>query len=220
MVEIDAYLRRITGLLQRTFGERLLYVGLQGSYLRGEAREDSDVDIMTVLDELTVEDLDRYREVVATAGYREKSCGFLCGRRDLLHWNACEICHLLHTTRDYYGELAPLVPSYTLEDVRTFVKLSVGNLYHALCHTYVHAGREAAEEALPDLYKQVFFILQNLYFLRSRTFVLRKNELLPVLDGLDRRALELAVMPSGIREDFAAAFSLLFTWCRQTLHVL
>ncbi|MBQ9141799.1 MAG: nucleotidyltransferase domain-containing protein [Lachnospiraceae bacterium] len=28
------------------FGDRLLYVGLQGSYLRGEATESSDIDIM------------------------------------------------------------------------------------------------------------------------------------------------------------------------------
>lgn len=217
MIDVDAYLCKVTGLLQHTFGTRLIYVGLQGSYLRGEAHENSDIDVMVVLDGLTVEDMDRYREIIMSAGHKEKSCGFLCAREDLLHWNPCEICHLLHTTRDFYGQLQPLVPVYTDEDVRTFVKLSVGNLYHALCHTYVHAGGAAAARALPGLYKQVFFILQNRYFLQTGRFVVRKAELLPALEGLDQQVMARTIDLQSLGQ---GALQLLFAWCQETLQTL
>ncbi len=114
MLQPDEYISGMISLMKERFGKRLLYVGLQGSYLRGEADRESDIDIMTVLDFLSVEDLNVYRQVVEENGHAEKACGFLCGKDELAHWNPCEICHLLHTTKDYYGKLSSLVPSYTI----------------------------------------------------------------------------------------------------------
>lgn len=34
-----------------------MYIGLQGSYLRNEETKNSDIDIMAVIDNLSVEDL-------------------------------------------------------------------------------------------------------------------------------------------------------------------
>jgi len=53
MVDLQAYLQALITALRRAYGERLVYVGLQGSYLRGEAGEDSDVDVMTVIEALS-----------------------------------------------------------------------------------------------------------------------------------------------------------------------
>ena len=36
-----------------TFGNRTYFVGLQGSYGRGEATETSDIDVVVILDELS-----------------------------------------------------------------------------------------------------------------------------------------------------------------------
>ena len=36
--------------LDRAFGERVWFVGLQGSYGRGEATETSDIDVVVILD--------------------------------------------------------------------------------------------------------------------------------------------------------------------------
>ena len=97
MVNIESYLSRLTQLLQDHFGSRLLYVGLQGSYLRGEANENSDIDIMVILEELTLEDMDAYRQLVHSLEEPDKSCGFICGRADLANWNPLEIRNLLVT---------------------------------------------------------------------------------------------------------------------------
>ena len=50
MVDIKSWMGELLGKLQAVFGERLLYLGQQGSYLRGEATEQSDIDVMIVLD--------------------------------------------------------------------------------------------------------------------------------------------------------------------------
>ena len=218
MVNIDAYLSQLTSLLQAHFGNRLVYVGLQGSYLRGEATEQSDIDIMVVIDGLSVSDLDAYRQIIQSLPHSDRSCGFICSKADLANWNPLEICNLLHGTKDHFGRLRDLVPAYTDEDIRNFAKISLNNLYHEICHRYIHAGPERSAEALPGTYKGVFFILQNLYYLRHGEFITAKAELLPLLDGNDRAVLQRALeLGSGITHDFADSFQLLFTWCQESL---
>ena len=56
--------------------------------------------------------------------------------------------------------------------------LSVNNLYHEICHRYIHADREKSVAKLPGTYKGVFFVLQNLYYLTHGKFVVTKEELL------------------------------------------
>ena len=218
MLHPDTYLAALTTLLRSAYRDRLCYVGLQGSYLRGEATEGSDIDVMVVIRNMTAADLDAYRKAIEALPDADKSCGFICGLEELHHWNPLEICQLLHTTRDHLGTLANLVPRYTDADVRAYVQLILGNLYHELCHRYVHAPTEQNISALPLTCKAVFFILQNLHYLRSRRFIGTKKELLPALTGRDRQVLELSLaLGRGGAFDFGAAFSLLLDWCRETL---
>ena len=134
LVDIEDYTKRLTEELKMKFGKRLLYVGLQGSYLRGEATTESDIDIMLVLDEIHSKDLNVYRQILKELGEYNRACGFVCGRNELLNWFPEEICHVLHTTSDIYGKLSDIVPNYSKKDVANYIKMSVGNLYHMLCH--------------------------------------------------------------------------------------
>ena len=218
MFKVDVYLNSLIDLLKAYFKERLLYVGLQGSYLRGEATENSDIDIMVVISDMSVADLAKYREAISSLEDYDKSCGFICGIVELGNGNPREICHRLHTTKAYYGTLAKLVPEYTETDVRNFVKMSLGNLYHEICHRYIHASKEKNVSKLPFTYRSVFFILQNLYYLNSGKFVGTKKELRGVLSGKDRLVLETAISLSNATEfDFDEVFALLFTWCKETI---
>ncbi len=218
MFQINSYIEKLLMLLKEEFGERLVYLGLQGSYLRNEQNENSDIDIMAVIDEIKVGDLERYRDILIYVGYYEKSCGFICGKKELAHWNPLEICDLLYATKDIYGTLSEYVPRYTAVDIKNFVKLSVGNLYHELGHRFIHADREKSRSHLPGTYKQVFFILQNLTCLRTGVFYGTKSELLCVLEGQDKDVLEAAMnLQSGQEFDFEWAFELLFSWCGNTL---
>lgn len=218
MFKIDEYIPSLIERLKDAYQRRLLYVGLQGSYLRGEATEHSDIDIMVVIKDMSVSDLAKYRKAISSLEDYDKSCGFIYGIEELQNWNPLEICHLLHTTKDYYGTLAKLVPEYTVTDVRNFVKMSLGNLYHEICHRYIHAPKEKNVSKLPFTYRSVFFILQNLNYLNSGKFVDTKKELQEALSGKDRLVLNTAIsLSEGTEFDFDEAFTLLFSWCKETI---
>ena len=57
MINITAWMKAFLQTLNETFANRVWFVGLQGSYGRGEATETSDVDIVVILDELSATDI-------------------------------------------------------------------------------------------------------------------------------------------------------------------
>ena len=218
MIDIETYLSQLIELLKQDFHARLQYVGLQGSYLRKEATDSSDIDIMVVIDDLCVHDLDRYRSIINSMAYSDKSCGFICATADLANWNPLEICHLVNSTKDCFGVLRELVPAYTESDIRNFVKLSLNNLYHEICHRYIHGGIEKSSAHLPATYKGVFFILQNLYFLQYGKYIATKSELMQLLNGKDLAVLKRSIdLNNGMCHPSSDSFELLFTWCQETL---
>jgi len=218
MFDPQAYISALIPRMKEAFGERLAYVGLQGSYFRGEAHEDSDIDIMVVVEDLSVADMDAYRQIINTLESPEKSCGFICSTADLYAWNPLEIFHVLNSTLDCYGNLSNLIPEYTRQDIVNFVRFSLNNLYHELCHRYIHASREKNVMNLPFTMKGTFFILQNLHYLKSGRFIRTKSELLKELTGKDREILEMSMDLTGCETyDFDACFEFLFTWCQETL---
>lgn len=222
MFRIDEYMDSLISVLKESFEKRLLYIGLQGSYLRHEEKQNSDIDIMAVVDGLSVTDLGIYREALISVGNYNKSCGFICGKTELENWNPLEICHLLNTTKDYYGQLKKLVPAYSLDDERNYVKLSLNSLFHEICHRYIHADRQYNISKLPEMYKSVFYILQNLYYLDSGNFVLTKHDLLECVQGEDKSVLEWSVslQEKNYDYDFDAAFSVLFHWCQSRMNTV
>lgn len=221
MIVIETVLLQLTERLRQALGDKLIYVGLQGSYLRGEATPASDIDIMTIIDGLNASDLATYRSIIRSMDHADKFCGFICSRTDMLHWNPLEICHLLHCTQDYFGTLRNLVPPYTEADIRSFVKMSLNNLHHEISHRFIYADAETNNACLPGTYKGVFFILQNLYYLRHGEYHATKSAMLQAAKGKDRTVLERAMeLAKGEPCNFDESFQLLFDWCHETLMTL
>ena len=211
-------MQQLVVFLTNSFGDRLAFVGLQGSYMRGEATEESDIDPMVVIDCLCIDDLNVYKQIISKMEQPEKSCGFMCGRQDLLRWNPLEICHLLHTTKSYFGCLSELVPQSTDADVRNFVKLSVNNLYHEITHRYIHASFEVNSSRITGSYKSVFFILQNVHYLDTGRFITSKAELLNELNGKDAEIMATAIaLQAGDSYEFSQLFAQLYNWCNHIL---
>ena len=213
MFELSEYLDRLIAECMAAFGDRLAYVGLQGSYLRGEANEDSDIDVMVLIDRFCVADMDAYRDILRKIGSYEKSCGFICGRDEMARWNPLELTQLLHTTRDLYGTLADYVPAFSRADEINYTKLSLGNLYHEICHRYIHADREKNRAKLPGTCKGFFFVIQNLRYLETGRFTLQRKALVEQAPEEDRRVL--ALLDPDSECGFDEAFSLLFAWCQR-----
>ncbi len=117
MVDIEVWMGELAEKLTGRFGDRLLFLGLQGSYGRGEAGEDSDIDVVTVLNRVELADLDEYRAAVRGMPEGEKACGFLCGAAELKSWPKYDLCQLARDVRAYRGELGPLLPPLGREDL-------------------------------------------------------------------------------------------------------
>ena len=212
MTDLGDYLQNLIGECRNAFSDRLLYAGLQGSYMREEATEKSDIDVMIILEDFSVEDMDLYRELLKRIGNDEKSCGFICGREEMMRWNPLEVCQLRNTTRDLFGTLKDFLPFATREDEINYVKVSLGNLYHELCHRYIHSNRERNIMAFRGTCKNAFFLIQNLLFLERGSFVVRKGELKKQVSEEDRVILELSELPDDY--DYDTAFRLMFCWCQ------
>ena len=101
-VWMQGYLRAV----QEAFGERVRFVGLQGSRARGEARPGSDIDVVLLLDELSWQDVLTYRRAIEELPLRELVCGFVSGVEELAAWDAGELVFFYHDTVPVFGSLA------------------------------------------------------------------------------------------------------------------
>ena len=77
MIDIATWMQNFLQTLNETFRDRVWFVGLQGSYGRGEATETSDIDVVAILDELSAADIQTYHAMLDTLPHRELICGFL-----------------------------------------------------------------------------------------------------------------------------------------------
>lgn len=210
MVDIEVWMGELAEKLTGRFGDRLLFLGLQGSYGRGEAGEDSDIDVVTVLDRVELEDLDEYRAAVRGMPEGEKACGFLCGAAELKSWPKYDLCQLARDVRAYRGELGPLLPPLGREDLAQAAAIGASGIYHAAVHTYLYAPKDNWPGFLKEAHKGAFFALRALYELRTGESVRAKRDLLPRLSGDEREILAYSLLHT--QEEPEAAFARLLRW--------
>lgn len=212
MVNIENWMKELTGKLTDQFGPRLLFLGLQGSYGRGEAGEDSDIDVVTVLDRVELSDLDTYRAIVRQMPEGEKSCGFLCGAAELRGWPKYDLCQLARDVRPFRGGWEQLLPDMGRNDLADAAAIGASGLYHAAVHTYLYAPQEEWPGFLKAAEKSAFFTLRALHELRTGENVRAKRELLPRLAGDERQILERGLTKDETGEPCETAFARLLRW--------
>ena len=157
--------------------------------------------------------MDSYREILKKIGYYDRSCGFICGRKEIAAWNPLEVSHLRHTTRDLYGSLNDYLPKASKTDEINFLKISLGDLYHELCHRYIHADREKNVLRFRGTSKRMFFLIQDLYYLEDGVFAVTKRDLKRLVSKEDLIMLNMAELPDGYDFDWALGYTI--DWCRK-----
>lgn len=209
MIEITAWAQTLAQNLRARFAQRLLFLGYQGSYARGEATPQSDIDIVAVLDVLTPADLDVYREEVRSMPSGELACGFICGQRQLMSWPRYDLLSVALDTKPVLGSLEPYLPQFTDADRREALSIGAANLYHAACHTYLYGDRAGA---LLGLLKAAFFCLRLRVLCRDGVYLATKAELSGALSGQDKELLGLMLNVPCEQDAVDRAFGLLMEW--------
>lgn len=214
---LTAWLTELTDKVKSAFGDRVKFIGLQGSYRRGEANEQSDIDVIVILDKLSVADLKVYKSAVTEMPYGEKACGFISGEKELFLWPKYDIFHLWHDTEPIYGDLMDLIPEIRREDVVEAVQIGAANLYHAAGHSYLYDKDRT--KSLLKLYKPTFFILQAAYFLKENDYIITKQELLQRLNGEDEEILTLCMDHEfgDTPQELENCYEKLIGWCARMM---
>lgn len=219
MIDTPQWMGELLARLKETFGDRLLYLGLQGSYRRGEATEESDIDVVALMDHVSLDDLDAYGDVVHSMPDGELACGFISGRDELLHWPRHELFPLARDTEDHHGRLADFLPPLMREDAVDAARIAVATLYHLLTHSYLYAAAGDRRGILAGAYKSAFFALQMVHSLESGEYCASKRELLGRVNEPERKiltaSLDFRVWLASHSE--RAAFELLRSWCVRVL---
>lgn len=214
-LDLDDWMKDYEAAVDAAFGDRVWFLGLQGSRARVEAAEDSDVDTVLVLDRLTPEDIDAYRTLLDGLPHRGLACGFLSGRDELLAWDAADLVQFVHDTTAIRGSLAELLPRLDGQAVARAVTSGAGNVYHGAVHTLVHSR---SPEMIAGLAKGAAFVVQARHLQRTGTHVRRQSDLVEVVDAADRDVLTLALAAKGGAEvDVDRDGRLLFAWAQEVL---
>ncbi len=192
---INEWLEILLAKLRSAYGERLLFVGHTGSWVRGEARPESDIDVNVILDQVHFEDILHYRELVAEMPDHEKACGFICSREEIQAWPKNDLFHFINGCKVLHGGFEGLVPTPSRQDLIGYIKTATSMLLHGARHSVIYS-QDLVQEVhnLEMAYKISFFILQVWVFLTENRYVLTKKEMLAALaDPSDQEVLRVCL---------------------------
>ncbi len=212
-IDIRAWANTFLQTLNKTFAQRVWFVGLQGSYGRGEATATSDIDIVVILDKLSAEDIISYNTMLDSLPNRELICGFLSGRDEILNWEPSDLFQFYNDTTPIQGSLDELLRRIDASAIDRAIKIGACNIYHGYVHNMLY---EKSEEILRGLYKAASFAVQAIVFKQSGRYIKHQNELL-VATASDEQAIlkTFADFKTGNAVEFATASNKLFAWAQR-----
>ena len=213
MIDINDWINRFLKILNDTFGERVWFVGLQGSYSRGEARDTSDIDVAVILDQLSAADIQKYNAMLDTLPNRELICGFVSGKNELLDWEPSDLFQFYHDTTPIKGSLEEVVAVVDETAVNRAIKIGACNIYHGCVHNMLH---EKSEDILKGLYKSASFVVQAIAFKQTGKYVKHQSELRDVVSTDERVIVDTFLyLKNGGIVDFNSMSEALFAWAKK-----
>ncbi|MBQ9951815.1 MAG: nucleotidyltransferase domain-containing protein [Clostridia bacterium] len=217
MIEISAWMDVFLQKLNETFGDRTWFVGLQGSYGRGEATETSDIDIVVILDELSAVDIQTYNNMLDTLSHRELICGFLSGKTEIIHWEPSDLFQFCHDTTPIKGSLEEVMAAIDESAVDRAIKIGACSIFHGCVHNMLY---EKSEDILRGLYKAASFVVQAIAFRQTGKYIRHQKELLQVVSGGERDVVEIFLkLKNGGTVDFNYMSETLFDWAQKWISV-
>ena len=213
MVDITTWMNDFLQNLNHTFENRVWFVGLQGSFARGEATETSDIDIVVILDELSAMDIQTYNKMLNTLPHRELICGFLSGKDDIMNWEPYDLFQFCYDTTPIKGSLDEVISLVDESAVNRAIKIGACNIFHGCVHNMLH---EKSEEILRGLYKSASFVVQAIVFKQNGNYIKHQEELLTVANLNEQAIINTFLsLKKGGTVDFISMSEMLFDWSKK-----
>ena len=215
MIDIGNWINTFLDAVNDTFTNRVWFVGLQGSYGRGEARDTSDIDVVVILDELSAADIQIYNVMLDTLPNRELICGFLSGKKEIMNWEPSDLFQFCNDTTPIKGSLDEVLAVVDESAVTRAIKIGVCNIYHGCVHNMLH---EKSEDILRGLYKSASFVIQAIVFKQTGNYIKQQNELQLLVSSNEKAIIDTFVyLKNGGKVDFREMSEVLFVWCKKQL---
>ena len=213
MIDITIWMPKFLQALNETFGNRVWFVGLQGSYGRGEATETSDIDVVVILDELSAMDIHTYNTMLDVLPHRELICGFLSGKDEILNWESSDLFQFCYDTTPIKGSLDEVLAVVDKSAVNRAIKLGACNIFHGCVHNMLY---EKDEDILRGLYKSASFVVQAIAFKQTGNYISHQKDLLQVVSSDERSIVETFLnLKIGGTVDFNSMSETLFAWAKK-----
>ena len=213
MVDIKSWLEEFIQKLNEVFKSRAWFVGLQGSYGRGEATETSDIDVVVILNELTVSDIQTYNDMLDTLPHRELICGFVSGKDEIMNWEPADLFQFYNDTTPIKGSLDELLQKIDNVAVDRAIKIGACNIYHGCVHNMLHTKND---DILKGLYKAASFVVQAIVFKQTGDYIKHQNQLLQAALLDEKIVIETFLKYKNCETvDFNSASEILFEWSKK-----
>ena len=175
MVDMTVWMPNFLHTLNKTFDNRVWFVGLQGSYGRGEAYDTSDIDVVVILDELSAMDIKIYNDMLDTLQHRDLICGFLSGKSEILSWEPSDLFQFCKDTTPIQGSLDEVLAVVEASAVNRAIKIGACNIYHGCVHNMLH---EKSEDILKGLHKSASFVVKAIVFKKTGKYIRLQKDLI------------------------------------------
>lgn len=215
MIDITNWMSNFMQTLNKTFENRVWFVGLQGSYGRGEATETSDIDVVVILDELSAKDIQIYNDMLDTLSHRKLICGFLSGKNEIMNWEPSDLFQFCNDTTPIKGTLDEVFALIDENAINRAIKIGACNIFHGCVHNMLH---EKSEDILRGLYKSASFVVQALVFKQTGNYIKYQEELLKVVSSDELMIVENFMnLKNGGTVDFSLMSETLFDWAKKCI---
>lgn len=213
MIDITTWMQNFLQTLNKTFENRVWFVGLQGSYGRDEATETSDIDIVVILDELSAKDIQIYNDMLDTLPHRKLICGFLSGKNEIMNWEPSDLFQFCNDTTPIKGTLEEVFALIDESAINRAIKIGACNIFHGCVHNMLH---EKSEDILRGLYKSASFLVQAIVFKQTGKYIKHQEELLKVVSSDELVIVENFMnLKNGGTVDFSLMSETLFDWAKK-----
>ena len=215
MININIWTDKFLKALDESFPDRVYFVGLQGSYSRGEATDKSDIDMVVILDNLSADDIATYNAMLDTLPNRELICGFLSGKDEIINWEPSDLFQLYYDTASLKGSLDEILALLDEGAINRAIKIGACNIYHGCVHNMLY---EKSDDILRGLYKGASFTLQAIVFRDMGKYIRHQKDLLSVLSSEDKVICETFLgLKNGGMVEFDTMSDNLFGWAKNII---